>query len=130
MNRCGSQWVATATLWLTGLAPEAVLFRALGCSQSKVLLHGAVLQLLGHPSLDVLVKLTTVDATLLAFLLSYKLPSGLKSVRTNASSVERHFDTVDGAKDDVEVWMGKTETARVDLIKVAEDLEMQFCRKS
>jgi len=54
---------------------------------SEVLFEGTVFQLLGHPALDVLVKFTAVDATLLALSLSNNFPCGLKGIGTKATSV-------------------------------------------
>lgn len=129
MNRCSPKRVASATLGLAGLASVAVLLGTFRSTQSKVLFHCAILQLLGHPGLDVLVKLAAVDTTLLALLLSHDLPSGFESIRTNSSSVEGHLGTVNRAEDNVKVGVGKAETAGIDLIKIAEDLELELRRK-
>lgn len=124
MDRGGSQRVTTATLRLAGLASVAVLLRTFGSSHSKVLLHRAILQFLGHPGLDMLVKLAAVDTTLLALLFSYNLPSGLQPIRANSSSAERHLGSMDGAEDDIQMGMSKAEAARIDLVKMAEDLKL------
>lgn len=76
-----------------------------------------------------LVKLTAIDTALLTLLLSDHLPSGLQLIGTHSSSVERHLGPVDGAKDDVQVGVGKTEAAGVDLVEVAENFKLEFGRK-
>jgi hypothetical protein len=97
---------------------------------SKVLFEGAILQLLGHPGLDVLMKLTSVNPTLLALPLSDDLPSSLERIGTNSSCVERHLCTVNSAIDDVEVGCSETKAARVNLVKVAEDFKLKLGRES
>ena len=98
--------MASAALWLAGLSAVAGGMGVVASGDSQVLLEGAILQLLGHPGLDVLVKLTAVNATLLALSFSDNLPSGLKGIGPNASRVERHLCTVNSATDEVEVWCG------------------------
>jgi len=93
---------------------------------SEVLLEGTILQLLGHPALDVLVKFTAVNTTLLAFSLPNNFPCGLEGVGTKAASVERYLRTVDSAINDIEVGGGETEAAGVNLIEVAEDFELKL----
>lgn len=73
-------------------------------AQSEVSLHRAVLQILGHPGLDVLVKLAAIHLALLAFLLADNLPSRLKGVRADAASVQGNLGTMNCAVNNVEVW--------------------------
>jgi hypothetical protein len=112
---------------MTSAALRLARFSAIACSMSivasrnpKVLLESAVLQLLGHPGLDVLVKFTAENPTLLALSLSDDLPSGLEGIGTNASCVEWHFGTVDSTIDKIEVGRGENEATRVNLVEVAE----------
>jgi hypothetical protein len=98
--------MTSAALWLAGLSAVASSMGVVASRDSEVLLEGAILHLLGHPGLDVLVKLTAVNATLLALSFSDNLPSGLKGIGADASCVERHLCTVNSAIDEVEVWCG------------------------
>lgn len=70
--------MATTAVRLAGLSSIAGLMGSilLG-AQTEVSLHRAVLQVLGHPGLDVLVELASVHLALLAFLLADNLPSRL-----------------------------------------------------
>jgi len=111
MSGSGTERVSAATLGLARLASVASLLRAVSRWEPKVLFHGAILQTLGHPGLDMLVKLAAIDTTLLALLLSDQLPRGLQSIWTESSGVERHFSAVDGAIDDIEVGGAQSETA-------------------
>jgi hypothetical protein len=112
--------MTSAALRLAGLSAIARSMSVVASRDPKVLLEGAVLQLLGHPGLDVLVKFTAEDPTLLTLSLPEDLPSGLQRVGTNASCVEWHFSTVDSAIDKIQVGRGETEATRVNLIEIAE----------
>jgi hypothetical protein len=122
--------MTSTALRLAGLSAIASSMGIVTGGDSKVLFEGAILQLLGHPGLDVLMKLTAVNATLLAFPLSDDLPSSLERVGTNSSCVERHLCTMDSAIDDVEVGSSETKAARVNFVKVAEDFKLKLGRES
>ena len=122
VNRGSPQWMTSAALRFAGLSAIACSMGIIAGWHSEVLLEGTVLQLLGHPGFDVLMKLAAVDATLLALSLSDDLPCSLKGIGTNASCVERHLCAVDSAIDEVKVGCRETEAARVDLVEIAEDL--------
>jgi hypothetical protein len=103
MNRSRPQWVTSATMRLGRFRTNARRFRSIWCSQAKVVLQSAVLQLLGHPGLNMRMQFTSIDTTLFAFLLSDKLPSGLELVGADSAGVKRHLGSVNGAVDDVKV---------------------------
>jgi len=96
---------------------------------SEVLLEGTILQLLGHPALDVLVKLTAVNATLLALSLSDNFPCSLEGIGTKATSVQRHLRTVNSAINDIEVGSGETKATRVNFVEITEDFELKLGRE-
>jgi hypothetical protein len=116
MHRRSSQRMASAAFRLAGLSTITCSVSVVNSGNTEVLLEGAVFQFLGHPRLDMLVKLTAVDATLLALSLSNDLPSSLKGVGTKASCVKWHLCTMNSTIDKVEVWCGESEAARVDFI--------------
>lgn len=78
--------------------------RVLLSTQAEVSLHRAVLQLLGHPGLDVLVELASVHLALLALLLADNFPSRLQRVRADAASVQGNLGAVNCSVNNVEVW--------------------------
>jgi hypothetical protein len=130
VNRGSPQWMTSAALRLARLSAIACSMSIVASRNPKVLLESAVLQLLGHPGLDVLVKFTAENSTLLALSLSYDLPSGLEGIGTNASCVEWHFGTVDSTIDKIEVGRGETEATRVNLVEVAEYFQLELGREA
>lgn len=122
--------MTSAALRLAGLSAIARSMSIVASRDPKVLLESAVLQLLGHPGLDVLVKFTAEDPALLALSLSHDLPSGLEGIGTNASCVEWHFRSVNSTIDKIEIGRGETEATRVNLVEVAEYFQLELGRES
>lgn len=96
-----SDRVSTATSWFTGLSAVTVCSGFLVGGNTKVSLHAAILQLLGHPGLDMLVEFASVHAAVSAFLLADNLPSGLERVGTGTTGVEWQLGSIDCAIDGV-----------------------------
>jgi len=126
MDRSRPRRVSATSLRLARLRAEAIVARAPLGPQPKVLLHGAVLHVLGHPGADVLMQLAAIGAALLALPLADHLPAGLERVRSRAPRGQRDLGAVDGAIDDVKVGGCEAETAGIDLVQVAEDLELEL----
>ena len=130
MNGSCSQWMASTALRLAWLSAVAGSMSAVAGWGPEVLLEGTVLQLLRHPVLNVLVKLTAVNAALIALSLSDNFPCGLQGIGAKATSIEGHLRTVDSTINNIEVGSGETEAAGVNLVQVAEDFELKLSRES
>jgi hypothetical protein len=74
----------------------------------------------------VLVKLASVDTTLLALLLAKNLPGALKRIRSDASSVQGHPDTMDSSVDRIDLGRCKAEAHRINLVEMTEDLKLKL----
>jgi hypothetical protein len=74
----------------------------------EVLLHGAVLQILGHPRLDMPPQLAPEPATLLTLLLADEAPRGLERVWADAARVKGHLGAVNGVVDAIRPPAGET----------------------
>lgn len=71
-------------------------------------------------------ELAPEHAAVFALLLADDLPRGLERVRANAARVQGHLGAVDGAVDVVRPPAGQAQADGVDLVNVAEDLELEF----
>jgi len=74
--------MASTELWLARFSTMAGSMNVIASRNSKVPREGTILQILGHPAFDMLVKLAAVDGTLFTLTLSDNLPCGLKGVGT------------------------------------------------
>jgi hypothetical protein len=116
MNRRRSCRVPTASPRLARLTAKASCSCPVDSRQSEVLLHRAVFKRCRHPGFDVSMELAPVNTALLALLPANDFPGRFQRVGTNAARIERQLGSMDGAIDDVEVGVDKTQTARVDLV--------------
>ena len=73
-------------------------------------------------------ELAPEHAALLALLFADDLPCRLERVWPDAPRVERHLGAVDGAVDIVSTPACQAQAHGVDLVQVAEDLELQLRR--
>jgi hypothetical protein len=119
-----------AALWLARFSTIARSMGIFASWDAEVLLEGTILQLPGHPGLDMLMELTAVDATLFALSLSDNLPSSFEGIGANASCVERHLCAMDGAIHQVEVGRTEAQAARVNLVEIAKYFELKLSGES
>lgn len=71
-------------------------------------------------------QLAPEHAALLALLLADHLPRRLQRVRADAARVEGHLGAIDGAVDVVRPEAGEPQADGIDLVQVAEDLELKL----
>lgn len=132
----GSHRVLSAPSRLAGLYSETIVLVSFTGSPKlhghAAILHVAQTVILSttlHPLVNVLVQLTTENPAVSAFLLSHYFPSSLKVVWSRPPCVQWHLESIDGAVDKIRSWVGETETCRVNLVQVGEDLKLKLGRQ-